>query len=143
MPLKSGSSQEVISANIVELIKAGHEPKQAEAIAYKEAGEAKDEDQTAKIVAAGTRILVMWAALISCCALKSIHAMTPIGLGSSFNQAANFSICLSSQNGVVIPGNMTSNTRQLWPAWRKASIYPSRRSPDHPKFEKPAKPKFW
>jgi len=39
MPLKQGSSQEVISHNIAELVRAGHPQKQAEAIAYKEAGE--------------------------------------------------------------------------------------------------------
>lgn len=39
MPLKSGSSSKVISSNIAELINAGHKPSQAEAIAYKEAGE--------------------------------------------------------------------------------------------------------
>lgn len=39
MPLKSGSSQETISKNIEELINAGHDPKQAAAIAYKTAGE--------------------------------------------------------------------------------------------------------
>ena len=44
MPLKSGSSHEIISANIAELIKSGHEPKQAEAIAYKTAGRARDDD---------------------------------------------------------------------------------------------------
>lgn len=38
MPLKSGSSEAVISANIAELIRAGHKPAQAEAIAYKQAG---------------------------------------------------------------------------------------------------------
>lgn len=43
MPLKKGSSKEVIEANIRELIEAGHEPDQAAAIAYKEAGIAKDE----------------------------------------------------------------------------------------------------
>ncbi len=37
MPLKSGSSQETISANIEELINAGHEPEQAKAIAYSKA----------------------------------------------------------------------------------------------------------
>lgn len=42
MPLKQGSSQKVISENIGELIKAGHKPKQAAAIAYREAGETKD-----------------------------------------------------------------------------------------------------
>ena len=44
MPLKKGSSREVIEANIAELIKAGHEPKQAEAIAYKEARQTTDFD---------------------------------------------------------------------------------------------------
>lgn len=43
MPLEKGSSKEVISRNIAELIRAGHKPDQAAAIAYKEAGEAKDE----------------------------------------------------------------------------------------------------
>lgn len=38
MPLKSGDSDEVIKKNIAELIKAGHKPDQAEAIAYKNAG---------------------------------------------------------------------------------------------------------
>lgn len=38
MPLKPGSSQEIISSNIGELVKAGHPNKQAAAIAYKEAG---------------------------------------------------------------------------------------------------------
>lgn len=37
MPLKKGSSKATISANIRELIRFGHEPKQAVAIAYKEA----------------------------------------------------------------------------------------------------------
>lgn len=39
MPLQKGSSREVISANIKELVNAGHDPKQAAAIAYREAGE--------------------------------------------------------------------------------------------------------
>ena len=38
MPLRQGSSQETVSANIAELIKAGHAQKQAEAIAYHVAG---------------------------------------------------------------------------------------------------------
>jgi hypothetical protein len=42
MPLKKGSSKETIEANIAELIKAGHDPKQAAAIAYREAGIASD-----------------------------------------------------------------------------------------------------
>lgn len=44
MPLKKGSSREVIESNIAELIKAGHEPKQAEAIAYKESRQTTDFD---------------------------------------------------------------------------------------------------
>lgn len=38
MPLAEGSSEAVISGNIEELIKSGHDPKQAAAIAYKTAG---------------------------------------------------------------------------------------------------------
>ena len=37
MPMESGSSRAVISHNIAEMIKAGHEPKQAEAAAYRKA----------------------------------------------------------------------------------------------------------
>jgi hypothetical protein len=44
MPLKKGSSREVIEANIADLIKAGHEPDQAAAIAYKEARKTTDFD---------------------------------------------------------------------------------------------------
>lgn len=42
MPLKSGKSKSTIEANIAELIKAGHDPDQAAAIAYKKAGETTD-----------------------------------------------------------------------------------------------------
>lgn len=42
MPLKKGSSRADIEANIAELIKAGHDPDQAEAIAYREAGLTRD-----------------------------------------------------------------------------------------------------
>lgn len=43
MPLAQGSSPEIISKNIAELVKAGHKQNQAAAIAYKEAGKgAKD-----------------------------------------------------------------------------------------------------
>ena len=42
MPLKKGSSKEVIEANIAELIRSGKDPKQAAAIAYREAGMASD-----------------------------------------------------------------------------------------------------
>ena len=41
MPLKRGKSQVVISANIQELIAAGHSHDQAVAIAMKKAGKAK------------------------------------------------------------------------------------------------------
>lgn len=44
MPLQSGSSHEVISANIAELIKAGHPQKQAAAIAYNKAGRSTTAD---------------------------------------------------------------------------------------------------
>lgn len=42
MPLKQGSSQEVISENIAELIRSGRSPKQAAAIAYEAAGKVQD-----------------------------------------------------------------------------------------------------
>lgn len=42
MPLKQGSSQETISANIAELIRSGKKPDQAAAIAYSEAGKSRD-----------------------------------------------------------------------------------------------------
>ncbi|WP_232734899.1 DUF2213 domain-containing protein [Achromobacter ruhlandii] len=42
MPLKKGSSKEVIEENIRELIKAGHDPKQSAAIAHKKARETTD-----------------------------------------------------------------------------------------------------
>lgn len=38
MPLKAGSSREIIAANIAELIRSGKEPNQAAAIAYQHAG---------------------------------------------------------------------------------------------------------
>jgi hypothetical protein len=38
MPLKKGKSKKVISSNIAELIRSGRPPKQAEAIAYSNAG---------------------------------------------------------------------------------------------------------
>lgn len=38
MPLKEGSDQKTISANIGELIASGRDPKQAAAIAYDKAG---------------------------------------------------------------------------------------------------------
>jgi hypothetical protein len=44
MPLKKGSSAETISANIAELVRAGHPQKQAEAIAEREARGGADSD---------------------------------------------------------------------------------------------------
>lgn len=41
MPLKSGSDQKTISANIAELIKSGKKRDQAVAIAYRQAGKSK------------------------------------------------------------------------------------------------------
>lgn len=41
MPLMPGNSHAAISANIAELIRAGHPPKQAAAIAYRVAGLAR------------------------------------------------------------------------------------------------------
>lgn len=45
MPLKSGSSSNIVSSNIKEMIESGHPPKQAEAAAYRKAG--KDSMATA------------------------------------------------------------------------------------------------
>ena len=44
MPLQKGSSQEVISSNISELVRAGHPQEQAVAIALKEAGKSAVQD---------------------------------------------------------------------------------------------------
>lgn len=41
MPLKEGSTKEVISYNIKELINSGFKPDQAKAIAYNKAGKGK------------------------------------------------------------------------------------------------------
>ena len=48
MPLKRGSSQATVSANIAELVRAGHKPDQAAAIAYK-AASGKDADESARV----------------------------------------------------------------------------------------------
>jgi 8-oxo-dGTP pyrophosphatase MutT (NUDIX family) len=48
MPLEQGSSEEVISRNIAELIKAGHPRDQAAAIAYKEAGKSRSDAELAQ-----------------------------------------------------------------------------------------------
>lgn len=56
-PLREGSSRETISANIAELVRAGHKPDQAAAIAYKEArksgGDCEElsEDELSELVA--------------------------------------------------------------------------------------------
>ena len=44
MPLQKGSSQEAISSNISELVRAGHPQEQAVAIALKEAGKSAVHD---------------------------------------------------------------------------------------------------
>jgi hypothetical protein len=44
VPLKQGSDKQTIESNIGELIRAGHPPAQAEAIAYHVAGEDKRPD---------------------------------------------------------------------------------------------------
>ncbi len=49
MPLKTGSSPAVISANIGELIKAGHPKDQAVAIAYKTAKKKKAKKKKKKV----------------------------------------------------------------------------------------------
>lgn len=41
IPLRKGSSAKVIGTNIAELQRSGYPPKQAAAIAYREAGKAK------------------------------------------------------------------------------------------------------
>jgi len=49
MPLKPGSSERVMGANISELVRAGHPEKQAVAIAYSKAGERKDAAPTSGV----------------------------------------------------------------------------------------------
>lgn len=48
MPLKSGKSESTISANIAELINAGHDPKQAAAIAYSNARKTAKDGESAR-----------------------------------------------------------------------------------------------
>lgn len=56
MPLEKGSSQEVISKNIEELVKAGHPQKQAEAIALDEARKNNVETTTGGKGPIGSRV---------------------------------------------------------------------------------------
>jgi 8-oxo-dGTP pyrophosphatase MutT (NUDIX family) len=53
MPLEHGSSREAISANIATEIRAGKDPKQAEAIAYSEAGKSRSDAEKATTNCAG------------------------------------------------------------------------------------------
>jgi hypothetical protein len=46
MPLIKSSSDKARSENIAEMIKAGHDPKQAEAAAYRQQREAKGKKKT-------------------------------------------------------------------------------------------------
>lgn len=49
MPLAQGSSREVISRNIAELVRNGHSQAQAAAIAYREAGETRDDEENTRV----------------------------------------------------------------------------------------------
>lgn len=49
MPLHSGSSNAVIASNIAELVRNGHSQAQAAAIAYHEAGETRDDEESTRI----------------------------------------------------------------------------------------------
>jgi hypothetical protein len=51
MPLKKGASEKTISENIAELVRAGYDPKQAAAIAYKQAK--KDDAPPVKVTIDG------------------------------------------------------------------------------------------
>jgi len=46
MPLEPGSSKQVISRNIAEMIRAGHPPKQAVAASYANAGKSRKRKHT-------------------------------------------------------------------------------------------------
>lgn len=56
MPLREGSSDEVISANIAELIRAGHPRDQAVAIAYRKAGRSRKDDMHKAILFLKARV---------------------------------------------------------------------------------------
>ena len=62
MPLKKGSSEKVMSANIAELVRAGHPQQQAEAIAYRVAG--KDAEAIARPAYAKDMSNEEWASLL-------------------------------------------------------------------------------
>ena len=64
MPLKSGSSKEVISANVAELINSGHERSQAVAIAYanarKSASDEKDDSNLVSFIVYTDDEKILW-----------------------------------------------------------------------------------
>lgn len=62
MPLKKGSSEETVSANIAELVRAGHPQQQAEAIAYRVAG--KDSSSIARPAYAADMSEEEWGSLL-------------------------------------------------------------------------------
>ena len=45
MPLKNGSSTEIINRNIAELVRSGFKPKQAVAISFRKAGKKRPKDK--------------------------------------------------------------------------------------------------
>jgi hypothetical protein len=74
MPLKEGSSREIVSSNIKELMESGHKQSQAVAIALKEAGKSKYQDSTdqANGETPNTNVFAKLDSFIAAC--DSLHA---------------------------------------------------------------------